>query len=163
MCGCLSPAPPTGDLACNPGMCPDWESNQQLYGSQASAQSTEPHQPRMFLILYFRIFSFLTTWHKKSRQHQVSVQEKDNSSWKITWYVTTKEQNHLSIKRTCHANGDFSPQENSQEAIIPMMTLVSVFGKHQFWNGLPDSVRNRPLQLCHILCNSSNSAASPKV
>ena len=20
--------PPTGDLACNPGMCPDWESNQ---------------------------------------------------------------------------------------------------------------------------------------
>ena len=22
-----SPAPPTGDLARNPGMCPDWESN----------------------------------------------------------------------------------------------------------------------------------------
>ena len=21
-------APPTGDLACNPGMCPDWELNQ---------------------------------------------------------------------------------------------------------------------------------------
>ena len=27
MCGCPSCAPP-GDLACNPGMCPDWESNQ---------------------------------------------------------------------------------------------------------------------------------------
>ena len=26
VCGCLSYAP-TGDLACNPGMCPDWESN----------------------------------------------------------------------------------------------------------------------------------------
>ena len=39
-----SRVPPTGDLACNPGMCPDWESNQQPFGSQASAQSTEPHQ-----------------------------------------------------------------------------------------------------------------------
>ena len=30
MCGCLSSRPPpaTGDLDCNPGMCPDWESNQ---------------------------------------------------------------------------------------------------------------------------------------
>ena len=35
----------TGDLACNTGMCPDWESNQQSLGWQASAQSTEPHQP----------------------------------------------------------------------------------------------------------------------
>ena len=24
----VSFAPPTGDLACNPGMCPDWELNQ---------------------------------------------------------------------------------------------------------------------------------------
>ena len=37
--------PPTGDLNCNPGMCPDWESNQQPFGLQAGAQSTEPHQP----------------------------------------------------------------------------------------------------------------------
>ena len=28
MCGCLSHAPPSGDLAHNPGMCPDWELNQ---------------------------------------------------------------------------------------------------------------------------------------
>ena len=41
----LSCAPPTGDLACNPGMCPDWESNQQPSGSQAGTQSAEPHQP----------------------------------------------------------------------------------------------------------------------
>ena len=40
-----SRAPHTGDLASNPGMCPDWELNQQPFGSQASAQSTEPHQP----------------------------------------------------------------------------------------------------------------------
>ena len=37
--------PCTGDLAHNPGMCLDWESNQQPFGSQASGQSTEPHQP----------------------------------------------------------------------------------------------------------------------
>ena len=37
--------PPTGDLVHNPGMCPDWESNQQPFGLQAGAQSTEPHQP----------------------------------------------------------------------------------------------------------------------
>ena len=37
--------PPTGDPAHNPGMCPDQESNWWLFGSQASTQSTEPHQP----------------------------------------------------------------------------------------------------------------------
>ena len=40
-----SHVPFVGYLACNPGMCPDWESNQRPFGSQASAQSTEPHQP----------------------------------------------------------------------------------------------------------------------
>ena len=36
---------PLGDLAHNPGMSPEKESNQWPFGSQASAQSTEPHQP----------------------------------------------------------------------------------------------------------------------
>ena len=44
-CVVASQAPPTGDLACNLGMRPDWESNQRPFGSQAGAQSTEPHQP----------------------------------------------------------------------------------------------------------------------
>ena len=35
---------PTGDPAHNPGMCPDWESNQRPFGLQAGTQSTEPHQ-----------------------------------------------------------------------------------------------------------------------
>ena len=38
-------APPTGYLAHNPGICPDWELNWQCSGSQASTQSTESHQP----------------------------------------------------------------------------------------------------------------------
>ena len=44
-CVVASYMPPTRDLACNPGMCPAWEVNQRPFGSQASAQSTEPHQP----------------------------------------------------------------------------------------------------------------------
>ena len=46
--------PPSGDLVCNPGMCHDWELNQQPFGFQAGAQSTQPCQPGhavIFLIL----------------------------------------------------------------------------------------------------------------
>ena len=41
---CLS-HPPTRGLACNPGTCPDWESNRRPFGSQARTQSAEPRQP----------------------------------------------------------------------------------------------------------------------
>ena len=44
-CVVASLEPPTRDLTCNPGMCPDWESNQQPFGLQAGTQSTELHQP----------------------------------------------------------------------------------------------------------------------
>ena len=44
MCG-ASRVPPPGDLAHNPGMCPDWELNRRPFGSQAGAQSTESHHP----------------------------------------------------------------------------------------------------------------------
>ena len=40
-----SRAPPIGDLAHNPDMCPDWESNQRPFGLQAGVYSTGPHQP----------------------------------------------------------------------------------------------------------------------
>ena len=40
-----SHTPPIGDLAYNPGLCPDWELNQQPFGSQASTKSTEPYKP----------------------------------------------------------------------------------------------------------------------
>ena len=48
-CVVVSHIPHTGDLAHNPDMCPDWESNQWPFGSQAGAQSTEPHQPGQFV------------------------------------------------------------------------------------------------------------------
>ena len=37
--------PPSGDLVCKLGMCPEQEWNWQPFGSQAGVQSTEPHQP----------------------------------------------------------------------------------------------------------------------
>ena len=44
-CVVAAHTPPTGDPACNPGMCPDWELNRWPFGSQDGTQSTEPHQP----------------------------------------------------------------------------------------------------------------------
>ena len=44
-CVVASRTPPSGDLVCSPGMCPDWESNWQPLDSQAHAQSTELYQP----------------------------------------------------------------------------------------------------------------------
>ena len=50
--GSLSHVPNWG-LGCNPGMHPDCESNQQLFGLQTGAQSTEPHQPGQNLYFFF--------------------------------------------------------------------------------------------------------------
>ena len=44
-CVVASHMPLTRDLAHNSGMCPDWELNQQPFGSQAGVQSTEAHEP----------------------------------------------------------------------------------------------------------------------
>ena len=60
MCGCLSSTPYWGPGP-HPGMCPDWESNQQPFGSQASTQSSEPHQPRLYFFKNYCGFPFLLT------------------------------------------------------------------------------------------------------
>ena len=44
--------PPTGVLACNPGMCPDWESNWWPFGWQACTQSIKLHQPGCETVLW---------------------------------------------------------------------------------------------------------------
>ena len=68
-CVVASRAPPTGGLACNPGMCPDWESNQQPFGSQACTQSTEPHQPGLQLV-HFRSY-FKETYYQNKRDREL--------------------------------------------------------------------------------------------
>ena len=55
-CVVASHTPPNGDLAHHPGMYPDWELNQQPFGSQAGSQPTEPHQPGpilLFITMYY--------------------------------------------------------------------------------------------------------------
>ena len=54
-----SHAPLTGDLASNPGMCPDWELNQQTFGSWAGTQSTEPHQPGLIIKIFIKLCLFI--------------------------------------------------------------------------------------------------------
>ena len=42
-CVVASQGSPTGDLAHNLGMCPDWGSDWQPFDLQSSTQSIEPH------------------------------------------------------------------------------------------------------------------------
>ena len=44
--------PTHGGLAHNTGMCPDQELNWRPFGSQASTQFTEPHQPGLLYWSY---------------------------------------------------------------------------------------------------------------
>ena len=43
---------PIGDLVCNPGLCPEQESNQRPFGSQTGTQSTELHHPANEVFLF---------------------------------------------------------------------------------------------------------------
>ena len=50
-CVVASCAPPTEDLAHNPGMYPDRELNQRPFALQSSTQLTEPHQLGLSFVL----------------------------------------------------------------------------------------------------------------
>ena len=64
--------PTPGNLACNPGMCPDWELNQQPFSLQANTQSTELHQSGLFYTsLNYTMYYFLC----KSKNDIYPVQE----------------------------------------------------------------------------------------
>ena len=57
-CVVASLTAPTGHLAHDPGMCPDWELNLQPFGSQAPTQSTEPHQPGQdYFFMYMKLYN----------------------------------------------------------------------------------------------------------
>ena len=77
-------------------MCPDWESNRRCFGSQAHAQSTEPHQPepdfffsyhctvvhhvnvlQLFKIIYLFIFTERGEGREKERERNINVRKID--------------------------------------------------------------------------------------
>ena len=92
-----SHAPPTGDLAHNPGMCPDWESNSRPFGSQASSQTTEPHQPGLsnfwMNVIHFSIgkisscLVFIVYWSRNWELWSVvkASGTRCDSRWSLCW------------------------------------------------------------------------------
>ena len=58
-------ASPNKDLARNPSIYLDWESNRQPFCSQAGTQSAEPHQWGLFL----NINKLINNWIKKLKQN----------------------------------------------------------------------------------------------
>ena len=72
-CVVASRVSPTVDLACNPGMCPDWESNWQPFGLQAGAQTTEMHQPGQKPLLSSRPYSQFQAILKSKRDMPTGI------------------------------------------------------------------------------------------
>ena len=102
MCGCLSCTPYWGpDLDCNPGMFPDWESNQRPFGLQVGPQSTEPHQPG--LLFQFKKAMVFLVWHVRSLEISISFQREVESRTK--WQIDT-----LSSVREEKAQGTLHPR-----------------------------------------------------
>ena len=64
---------PDKDRTRNPGTCPDWESNLRPSGLQAGAQSTEPHQPVLSLILNMQLSQWIRQWIQAKIAHQAIV------------------------------------------------------------------------------------------
>ena len=58
-CVVTSLEPPTGDLACNPGMCPDWESNLRPLGSQPALNPLSYTRAEVKLFTSSKKFKFL--------------------------------------------------------------------------------------------------------
>ena len=63
-CVVASHTPPSGDLACNPGMCPDWESNLLPFASQYGAQSTN-HTSQIQYFLKISNNSYMFSFREK--------------------------------------------------------------------------------------------------
>ena len=65
--------PPTGDLALNLGMCPDWESNRWPFCLQGGTQSTEPHLPGPASFCFSFLFYTLHRRFRIRQQYKLSV------------------------------------------------------------------------------------------
>ena len=64
--------------ACNPGRCPNWESNMWLFALGEDAQSTEPHRPvRDFFVMTHKVFhnGITTVWASSCSSHSFQILE----------------------------------------------------------------------------------------
>ena len=84
-----------GNLAHNPGMCPDWESNRQPLSLQASTQSTEPHQPGLACFITeknnFKKTVFVHSFiHSKSDKRAPKSIHLMNTHHESSWFTISR-------------------------------------------------------------------------
>ena len=65
--------PSLGNLAHNPGMCPDWERNPRPFALQARAQSIELHQLGLFSCLFKKDFIYFYGKGGRKRERETSM------------------------------------------------------------------------------------------
>ena len=97
---------PTGDLACNPGMRPDWELNWWPFGSQADAQSTEPHQlgqgkglfkARIYEKIFYNFFSKLRSMFLSCMLYSFLYYSSNFNNYNYNW-INENYTNHRKTK-----------------------------------------------------------------
>ena len=132
VCGCLSstpywgPGPQPGDLAHNPGTCPDWELNQRPFASQPVAQSTESHQPGLSIDFVIVCICFERTLLLSTRTNlKVALRF---ASWINVSYRTCEATSRW---QTCPCNGRIQ--------CVPLMKYAEIcvgqWWTHFMWIG----------------------------
>ena len=72
-CVVASHAAPTGDMACNPGMCPDWESNRRPFGLQPVLNLLSyTSQGRKLILLICKEFLRIIKDRKNRKKNQAT-------------------------------------------------------------------------------------------
>ena len=125
-CVIASHMPLTGDLAHNPGMCPDWVSNWWPCSSRASTQYTEPHQPGLLysslnvfflFILLFVLYSVYFKW--------LSVGGGNLYVYRLNAYICFS---YYAFSELCYLGKGYSPS-----LYQPSLTLPSLKQLWSFW------------------------------
>ena len=93
--------PSLGNLVRNPGLCPNWESNRQPFGSQADTQPTEVHQPGLHNFYNQK----KNTFFKKHGQRKISPK-----------FRNCPEKWGLSLELLVSRCGSCARQDSSQHA-----------------------------------------------
>ena len=130
VCGCLSHTR-TGDLAHNPGTCPDWEFSQWPFDSQASTQSTEPHHPGLCAILDARFHGL--SGKRKVGMEGTSVGQYlifgsslyDNLIWSLSQWEPGAEREWVAHLKSWGAR--------KRKARIPLISFRLIPGLHLSW------------------------------
>ena len=94
--------PQQRNLASNPGTCPDWELNLWPFGSQASTESTEPHQPgcniHFFVVVSNWIYNMSRYVCKPLYQSVRAASSEWCGIWWDNWFMDISLLHFLKVK-----------------------------------------------------------------